>query len=283
MCALLIATKAGAQGASDLFLVQLQENQGKLTAGPVTRLTNREGYNNQPAFMRGTPFVLYTVIDSTTHADIWRYDLDRKIAEPFTRTQPESEYSATLMPRGDRISVIRVEADSTQRLWSFDLNGGDPRIVIENVKPVGYHAWLDSSRVMVFVLGNPASLQLVDIRTGSAQVIAHNIGRALQRLPGRHAVSFVQVNPDTTRTITVYDADNGTLAPLIKTLPGNEYHVWTSAGTLVGASGSTLYQWRPGASEPWSPIGDIGVAGITRIAISPDGRRLIVVGAHTQP
>jgi hypothetical protein len=280
---LVLAGPAASQDASDLFLVQLQDNAGKLTAGTVTRLTNREGYNNQPSFMRGTPFILYTVIDSTTHADIWRYDLARRVAEPFTRTQPESEYSATLMPGGDRISVIRVERDSTQRLWSFDLNGSDARVVIDNVKPVGYHAWIDSTRVAVFVLGNPATLQIVDTRTGSAQVIARNIGRALQRLPGRHAVSFIQINQDTTRTITVYDADNGTLAPLIRTLPANEYHVWTPTGTLVGASGSSLYQWRPGSSQPWSVIGDIGVAGITRIAISADGRQLAIVGAHNQP
>ena len=38
---------------------------------------------------------------------------------------PESEYSPTVTPDGAHISVIRVEADGTQRLWRFTLDGRD--------------------------------------------------------------------------------------------------------------------------------------------------------------
>ena len=54
--------------------------------------------------------------------DIYRYVVASKRIEAVTQT-PESEYSATVTPDGERISVIRVEGDGTQRLWAFSING----------------------------------------------------------------------------------------------------------------------------------------------------------------
>lgn len=273
------AARAYAQSGTELYLVRLQALNGHVKSDSVFRLTNRPGYDNQPTFAPNSLSILYTVIDTTTHADIWRYDLERRTATPFTRTQPESEYSATPMPNSDRISVVRVEADSTQRLWSFSHTGNDARIVLENVKPVGYHAWLDENHVVVFVLGNPATLQLVDVSSGVTQQIASNIGRALQHVPNRNAVSYVQHNADSTSSIVLYDVATGAKRVLINTLPQNEYHVWLRNGLLISASGSRLYSWRAG-ERSWSLIGDLasaGVSGNSRLAISPDERTLAIV------
>ena len=268
-----------AQTGTDLFLVQLQQRGGLLAADSVVRLTKRAGYDNQPAFVPGTPYIFYTVIDSTSRADIWRYDLASGLSSAVTRTTPESEYSPTPMPDSERFSVVRVEADSTQRLWSFARSGTDPRVLLANVKPVGYHAWLDARRVALFVLGNPATLQLADVRTGATRTLASNIGRALQRVPHRNALSFVQHNADSTSTIVLYDVDTDRIEPVIRTLPHNEYHVWLGDGTLISASGSVLYQWRAG-DRGWLLLSDLaraGIRAITRIAVSPDGRVLVVV------
>ncbi len=277
----LAAAPAFAQGGSELFLLRLHQHDGRLAADSVVRLTNRVGYDNQPAFLPDASAILYTVIDATTHSDIWRYDLVSRVAAPVTRTQPESEYSATPMPGSTRFSVVRVEADSTQRLWSFKRDGSDARLLLEDVKPVGYHAWLDADHVVAFVLGNPASLQLVDVPSGATQRIAQNVGRALQRVPGRNAFSYVQRNADSTSSIVLYDVATAQSEVLIATLPQNEYHVWLKDGTLISASGSLLYQWRPGDRD-WTLLADLsgaGVSGITRLAISPDERLLVIVAA----
>ncbi|HEX6557923.1 MAG TPA: hypothetical protein VF021_00630 [Longimicrobiales bacterium] len=279
---LLLHTPAHAQSGSELFLVPIRERAGTVVVSDsITRITNRIGYDNQPAFVPGTPFIYYTVIDSTSHADIWRYDRDARRTAPVTRTLPESEYSATPLPTRAGFSVVRVEADSTQRLWSFNPDGSDARLVLANVKPVGYHAWLDENHVVVFVLGNPATLQLVDVRIGAAQTLASDIGRALQRVPDRNAFSFVQHNADSTSSIVLYDVATGTKRSLLPTLPQNEYHVWLKDGTLISANGSVLYQWRPG-DRGWTYLADLGSKGlndISRLAVSPDERVLAVVAA----
>ena len=272
--------QALAQAGSELFLVQLRSAHGRLSADSVQRLTNRAGYDNQPAFAHNGAYIFYTSIDSAGRADIWRFDLQRRVAEPVTRTQPESEYSATPMPQQNRFSVVRVEADSTQRLWSFAVDGSDPRLVLPHIKPVGYHAWLTADRLALFVLGSPATLQLADVRTGTVKTIGSNIGRALQVVPGRSAFTFVQRHADGTTSMVWYDLVSERTETLLPALP-NEYHVWLADGTLISAYGSVLYQWRRG-DRGWIFLADLSAAGITamtRLAISADQRWLAVVAA----
>lgn len=270
-----------AQGATDLFLVHLRPAGARIAVDSVVRLTDRPGYDNQPHIVADGRTLLYTSIDAG-QADILTLDLTTGRTRNLTATALESEYSATLMPAGDRFSVVRVEADSTQRLWSFRLDGSDPQLLLEELMPIGYQAWIDEDRIAVFVLGEPATLQLVNVQTGSARVIASDIGRSLNPVPGQNGVSFVH-RQDGNAWIRILDADAATLTPLIQPLPGNEYHAWTPDGTLLSAEGSLLYQWLPEQDESWVRVADLsaaGVKGISRLALSGDGRLLVVVGEH---
>jgi hypothetical protein len=284
-CSLLAAVPAtaSAQGATDLFLVRLGQTSERMTVDTVIRLTNRAGYDNQPHFSADGNAVFHTSIDSAGQADIYRINLDRLQRTNLTRTAPESEYSATVMPAGDRFSVIRVEADSTQRLWSFRLDGTDPRLVLPSARPVGYHAWIDANRVAIFVLGNPASLQLADVQRDSATVIAGNIGRSLQPVPGRPAVSFVQRGGEPADAIRIYDASTGQQSFVVAAVPGNEYHAWLPNRVLVSGRGSVLVKFTPGRDRDWVDVADLapyGVSGISRLAVSRDGRSIVVVAEH---
>ena len=92
--------------------------------GQAVKITTFAGYNNQPSFLPDGRSIFYTSIRDK-QADIYRYDIRSGATSQITNT-PESEYSPMLMPDGKNISVVRVEADGTQRLWKFPLNGGQP-------------------------------------------------------------------------------------------------------------------------------------------------------------
>src|SRR5256884_6786780 len=167
--------------SSDIYIIDVKSYDGELEFSPPVKINATTGYNNQPFFLPNGRSILYTSIRDK-QADIYRYDISTKATTQITNT-PESEYSPTLMPDEKNISVVRVEADGTQRLWKFPLAGGAPSLVLENIKPVGYHLWVDDDTLALFVLGKPNTLQLVDLRTGKAQVIADNPGRILRRVP----------------------------------------------------------------------------------------------------
>lgn len=273
-----------AQADSDIWLVHVRLTATGLVADSVARLTDRAGYDNQPYFTSDGGAVLYTSIDAAGQADIRRVDLATRRSSAVTHTAPESEYSATPMPGGGRFSVIRVEADSAQRLWSFTMDGSDPRVLLENVAPVGYHAWLDDNRVALFVLGSPATLQLADVAGGTARLLSSDIGRSLHRVPGRDAISLVQrTEGGGPGTITILDPATGDTESLVQPFPGNEYHAWLSANMIVTARDGVLYTFRPGTDTAWvagSDLSGYGITGMSRIAVAPDGSAIAVVAVR---
>lgn len=281
---LFAAAPAAAQTATDIYLLEIAERDGRvMVLGAPARVTDRPGYDNQPAFTPDNAAVLYTSIRDG-QADTYRFDIRSGETTRITST-PESEYSPTPMPGGARFSVVRVEADSTQRLWSFEADGGDPRLLLEDVAPVGYHAWLDSTRVGLFVLGEPPTLRLAEVRTGRARVMARAIGRSLQAIPGRSSLSFTQRIGDEW-WIRELSVDGRQIRPVAQMMGPDDYHAWTPSGALLAAHGTGVYQWESGGVGGWRLVADLAESGlgvVTRLAVSPDGRRVAVVLDRADP
>jgi WD40 repeat protein len=285
-----LAAALAAQGAppgTDIFLADLQTLGSRVEVGAPVNVTHRPGYDNQPFFLpQGGGFLYTAVVDG--QSDIFRHDLATGRRTRITAT-PESEYSPTPLPDGSGFSAVRVEADSTQRLWRFDWDGSHPALVLPGVKPVGYHAWGGSNvhSVALFVLGQPATLQIADTRSGTATPAARDIGRGLQRVPGRPAViSFVQKGADSSWSVAEIDLSTRQVRVLVPTLKGVDLYAWTPDGLLLMAQGTKLYQWNPARSADWAEVADFASAGlrnITRLAVSPGGDHLALVAADPAP
>lgn len=259
--------------STDIYLYRINR---RLPFGTrLVNITNRKGYDNQPAWDGHT--LLYTSIRDG-QADIYRYEDDEHLRVTATG---ESEYSPTLTPDGKAISVVRVERDSTQRLWRFPDDGSAPTVILENVKPVGYYAWLDSTLLALFVLGTPNTLQIADTRTGTGRVVTTNIGRSLQRVPESRRASYVHRvgNRWVLETVDPRVRGNGTFdVDTIGPLPDSaDYVAWRSPTELYTAAGSTVYRMRL-PNRRWQPAAELrGLRRISRVAVSPDGRTLAIV------
>jgi Tol biopolymer transport system component len=274
-------TPAAAPSASDIFIIEVGSHNGQLKFGAPKKITDVVGYNNQPFFLPDGQGILYTSIRDK-QADIYHYDIHSGATTQITNT-PESEYSPTLMPDGKSISVIRVEADGTQRLWRFPLAGGTPSLILEKLKPIGYQLWIDDHTLLLFILGKPNTLQIVDTRTEKAETIAENPGRILRRIPHQNKFSFVHKISDKEWVIKAFDLRTRTSASLIDTLPGVEDYAWMPTGLLLMAKDSKLFSVIPLTGKAWSEVADFSNAGlknITRIAVSAKGDRIAVVARH---
>ena len=284
------ALSLGAQAAppsTDIYLAPVRIAGAKITVGAPVNVTNRPGYDNQPSFTPDSRAILFTSVRGEAQADIYRYDLRSKATSRVTTT-PESEYSATVFGDGSRFSVIRVEADSAQRLWSFRLDGTDPRLVFESIKPVGYHAWVDSTTVAMFLLGRPNALVLADARGGQVDTLARDIGRSLLPLPSGDGFSFVQRAKDSTWILTAVTVRGSgrerrtMVLPQVRMPAGSDYITWVAPAVAIAGSGSKLFVWR-GDAKPaeWSELADFtktGLTHISRLALSPDHAWMAIVG-----
>jgi dipeptidyl aminopeptidase/acylaminoacyl peptidase len=288
----LVATAISAAGAQppassrtappppDVYLASVKVERETPTIGTPLNITARPGYDNQPSFTSDDKGVYFTSVRDDAQADIYRYDIATGRTTRVTTTAPESEYSATEIDDGRAISVVRVERDSTQRLWRFPLNGSAPSVILERVRPVGYHAWADDHTLALFVLGSPNSLQLADARSGSSDTIATGIGRSLHRIPGTSRISFVRKVAATEWWIESLDPATRTTTRLVR-LPENvEDYAWFPNGAIICGSDSRLLWWSGKIGDDWRQIADLssaGVRGITRLAVSAHGDRLALV------
>ena len=259
---------------TDVYLASLHTTNGSLRVGTPQPRTSHPGYDNQPAFLGDGSGLIWTSIRDG-QADVYRASGSGQ-ATRLTAT-PESEFSPTPRPDG-RMTLVRVEADGRQRLWRYEMDGTPLNPVFPTIDSVGYHAWLDSTHVALFILGSPPTLRVVDVTTGADTVVASRIGRSLQPVPGRAAVSFVQVGPDSSTAIHQIDGASLRTRLLVQT-PGEgtgDFHAWTPGGHLVMAVGNTLQAWHPEA-DGWHVVADLDTMSVSRLAVSPSGTRLAFV------
>jgi hypothetical protein len=272
---------------TEVVLLSFSVEGRRVTLGAPLNISNNAGYDNQPAFTPDGAAVLFTSVrGGGTQSDIYRHDVASGRLTQVTNT-PEREYSPTVMPGGTGISVVRVEADQAQRLWQFTMDGQNPQLVLANIKPVGYHAWADNRTLALFVLGEPPTLQVASLDTGASAVVERGIGRSLQRVPGSTRISFVvrETTAGAPPVLWIREIDLHTrqVTPLIRAVRGATEAdlAWTPDGLLLMAHADTLYGWRRGEAD-WSELADLGalgLAGVTRIAVSPKGDRIALVRA----
>ncbi len=282
--------RAAAPTNPEVYLVPLRGRGEALTLGAPVNVSRREGYDNQPSFQRDSRGLYFTSNRGDGQTDIYRHDFGAGLTTPARATKPESEYSAFPTLDGKALTVIRVEADSTQRLWQFPNDGSAPTVLFPGTKPVGYFAQADDSTWAMFVLGSPATLQLG--RTGGASgtsasgapvEITKNVGRSLHRIPGTSHISYVQKGGATWHVMRL-DPASRRIDTLVALPKGSEDVAWVDSTTMLVGRNAELLVWRRGATG-WRSLGDLSkahLASITRLAVSPDGQWLALV-AEAQP
>lgn len=275
---------AQAPPATEIFLASVTSVGGKTTVGRPVNVTNNPGYDNQPHFLPDSSGFLFSSVREGNQNDIYRYDIAAKRVVQVTRT-PDNEYSPTPTPEGHTFSTIR---GAQQKLWRFFMEGTDAGLAWSLPQLIGYHAWISQTQLAVFVLGEqrrPNTLQLLDVRTGSAAVIEESIGRSILVRPGGRTVSYVHKPQGQPWVIKELDPATKQTRVITPTVEGVEDLTWTPDGRIVMGQKGKLFVWSAGASG-WSEIADLtkqGVENITRLNMSPDGKWLAIVSQAATP
>ena len=157
-----------AQPNTEVYLMDLRRSSDGLVIEKPTNISNNQGYDNQPSFWADGESILYARnVEGQT--EIARFYLGSGNTMIITNTFGGSEYSPTLMPDG-RISSIRLDTTGLQLLYAYTFRGLD-EVLVPDLK-IGYHAWLNDNEIVAFVLGDPATMQIIDTRDGKARVMA---------------------------------------------------------------------------------------------------------------
>lgn len=275
-----VPTAAGAP-STDIWLGSLERDaQGRLVISGLANATDRNGYDNQPAFDPAGSALYYTAAMDSTQTDTFRHLVEDGVSERVTHTSAASEFSPTPIPGQEAFSAIH-ERNGLQYLWRYGVDGSELGPIFATAEPVGYHAWADERTVAMFILGSPPTLHVGDALSGEIRGVAENPGRSIHRIPGSGDISFVRKVDDEEWWIERLDPASGDSERIVRTLPGREDHAWTPRGEILMGNGTVLFAWS--ADAGWHEIVelDAGAGDISRIAVSPDGSRIALVRNRT--
>ena len=266
---------------TDVFIIPLQEEVGVTVFGLPKRISIHQGYNNQPSFTPDGKSILFNA-DPNGNTDIFRYDIEGDTTYQVTMTSV-GEYSPTPTSNSTFVSVV-VEPDGRQRLWEYDLNSGTSKLCVSERDSVGYFDLLADGQIPMFVLGTPPTLRIWDPTAKTERLVEGTPGRSIRKHPLRNSVLFVDTSrPDRNLVVEVDLVTLGRKA--IAQMPdGAQDILITPDGTLYASSGSVLYAFSTEADGVWKSAIDLrnfGLSGISRMAVSPDGRTFALVSVFT--
>jgi hypothetical protein len=152
-----------AQPDTEVYLFDLSNEGGELKLTNPQNISNKSGYDNQPYFYNDHTVVFSSTINGQT--DIASYNIKEKTISYLSNTVQGSEYSPTRIPGQAALSAIRLDTIGLQRLYKYDLATGTDTMLIDNLV-IGYHTWVNDHTIASFVLGDPATLVVRDLKKG---------------------------------------------------------------------------------------------------------------------
>ena len=277
-----VASNSFSQTGSEILLFDLKSKKSEIILSNPKNITNHLGYDNQPSFNSDEPIIYYSSFNEEGRSDIKTYNYTSGVSSSLTKTS-EREYSPTLTPDKQFISCIIQRDNGAQDLGKYPVKGGEPVVLINNLI-VGYHKWIDKDRVLLFVLGEPQTLHVYNIKTKEDKILDTNIGRSLHQIPNKNTMSYIKKNAPDDWDIMQLNVETLATSKLIDAFPNREDLCWTPNGKIMMSDGSKIFFIDPRKDKEWKEIriqsGKEFLKGITRLAVDKKGNKLAIVVAE---
>ena len=284
---------AKAQDASDIWVGKLQLDQ-KQAISDLVRITDTSEYTNQPYFFDNSRLFFTQAFDeksedgseTISQMDIMRFNLLTGELNNVTQS-PMSEYSATPLPNKPGFSVIRVNMDGLQELWEFNNLGAPQKNLLPQAEPVGYQVWLNNSELLLFILGEPHTLQRFNTSTPQEVGVIenNNIGASLYRF--KDSDWYLYTRSESGDFLYAYNAKTRKSQELLKMPKNTPYFSLSPNGDLFTSDGETFWHLALTESDegikPLQSFKALPIkhkhcgAGVSRTAVSPDMTMIALV------
>ncbi|MBQ4838141.1 MULTISPECIES: hypothetical protein [Pseudoalteromonas] len=260
----LIPQAHAAMPKSQIWLAKSHDNG--ITVKP---LTSDDAYHNQPLVSaEGVYYTKEITSAERSQTDLFLYRFADNSHTNLTNT-PESEYSPTIYPHKDGVSAIVVEPSGKQRLWFYPEEASlKPERIFEHIEPVGYHAWGKGEDLIMFILGEPHTLQFTDLSGHLPKVIAKDIGRSLAFNAKRNMYSFTFVEHGE-QWFATYSKRLGSVKKHFQLPSSVKDYTWLDSDTLAYAIDNKVFTRNidaPKSVKLWRNFEGYCKANITRLS-----------------
>ncbi len=275
---------------TSLYLIPLNPIHGKCEPGGLKKISREKGYNNQPSFSKSGGKIYFVTSVKEGGTDVVEYGLKKNSWFVFKSPQT-SEYSPMETADGKGVSVVRVEKDSTQRIWVIYRNGKPDFCPAPFADSIGYYAFAGKDTLLAFIISNPPNTGWFSISSGKEAWHNSGFGITGRSFTSLHSLipGMVLLTRSLNDSVRVFEVRNfkGELAGPVFRFPGTgQDFAMSKGGEIFVGYGSRILKAKPDFSRnefmgvDWIEIGDFskqGIKNISRLAISPDGKNLVFV------
>lgn len=266
------------QQNSEIFVFDISPAYEGLEVLNPLNISNNEGYNNQPSFSSNETVLFAGNNDGQT--DIAEYNLTTKSKKWINNKTEGGEYSPQRFPSNNYVAAVRLDKDGLQRLYKYDSQKGNFSELMENLQ-VAYFAFNNESEILATVLnGDKMDLVFIDLQNQYSVTLFNNAGRSLQKVPKTNSMSYSLVNGEGNLDLYLMDMDSKESFFITEMPIGVQDCVWINDTQILIGSGNKLYMYDTLGESEWTRVASLeefGIKNITRMAISPNGKKLAVV------
>ena len=267
-----------AQENTEIFVFDISQAYEGLEFLNARNISNNEGYDNQPSFISNETLVFAGNNEGQT--DISEYNLTSNLQKWVNSRTDGGEYSPQKFLSNSDVAAVRLDTDGLQRLYRYDAKTGKSTEIIKNLQ-VAYFAFYNDKKILASVLnGDKLDLVMIDLDTKSADTLFYNAGRTLQKVPKTSSMSYSLINEEGNLDIYLLDM-NSYESFFVTELPiGIQDYVWINDTQILLGKGSRLYMYDSLGGTEWNRVASIeeyGIKNITRMAISPNGKKIAIV------
>ncbi len=267
-----------AQPNTEIFLFDLNSDDGKFELSNMRNVSNNDGYDNQPSFLDNNTILYAGTRNGQT--DIVKYNInyDSKI---FINHTEGGEYSPLKIPNQNAVSAIRLDPDGKQFLYKYNLKNGESEVLIDDVI-IGYHVWFNNNTIVSSVLEDSGlSLYTNSAKENKSYLQQKNIGRSLHKIPNTDLVSYISKEDTNVWEIKSLNPITGVTKSIAATIDKAEDMCWLPNGTIIMGKDNKIYTYTPNKSVDWREVASLKnntIKNISRLAVSPDGKKIVIVG-----
>lgn len=277
---LLISSFAFTQEATEIYLFDLIESGKSFTIKNPINISKQTGYDNQPSFTEDGSSILFTSFRDG-QSDIAIYDLEQDLRSWLTDT-PENEISPMAYPGKKKLfTCIRADKEESQKLYIYAYKGKEPEVLIGDAK-VAYYTWFDKNTLVTYELGDMDAIYVNNFKLKIKYPVQQNTGRSFQRKPGTVLLGFISELHDEPEIYSI-DLKTSKLTYLADALENSLDMAFTTNGNILMAKDNQIYKFRPEEDKEWKNVpieSELPLKQITRLVISPDGKKIAVVVAE---
>lgn len=274
---LLCSNTVLAQQNTEVYLFDIVETDGELKFENLRNISNSNGYDNQPSFFDNENILFSATRNGQT--DIAKYNIPNDSIIWVTDTSEGSEYSPLRIPNTNDVSAIRLDTSGLQRLYRYDNTSKESKLLIEDLK-VGYHLWDTDEQLITSVLVKEGmNLMLNYLPENKNNTINVGVGRSLHKIPNSDLMSFISIK-NGAGIISSYDPALGKVKNIMNMPSKSQDMCWLDSNSILIPNGKSLmraYLDKSKSLEVLNEFQEKEIHNISRIAVSPNGKQLVLV------